>query len=423
MERFSRALLIAFICAGGLVAVASDIAHRRAARSHLREIAGPISLKAFDPTLVAPSQAKRRGLFWIVYPSDFGAALRLRETPALFGEVFPGYEAIRNDDDFWRRYLSLDFDARIYAPSLSESASGAVMTSLGGSLEMFRRYGADIVYLGSSETYESLVPALLSRRLGGRVLSCATSGVMQEQAGQIARVLASSGHRAKVAIWGFSSWSLYHAEGYADYARRFDASLAQQADSTNTASLRRRLWLAAPKWSDFMAYSYQDEWDLRFGRFRLESTFADAEVSDDAELARRAAAIRPYYPGFQRSTEADCVLTGASEKIDKTIADLASTADRVLIFIPPATPLQSGAAPACYLPALRRLLRSKAGPRVTVEVGDWTAYGLGWRDFLRPSNIRGFSWLDEIHVNYGGAVKVTNRVADLIAAPKRVADR
>ena len=169
-----------------------------------------------------------------------------------------------------------------------------------------------------------------------------------------------------------------------------------------------------PTWSDWIRLSYQDEWDLRNGHFRPESTFADSEIVQDDDLSRKAVLIRPYYNGFDGLTPKDCGLEGVSQRVDAVLSDLLSFSDQVLIFIPPTTPLQSGNAPACYIPAVSRLLRSKAGPRIVVETGDWHSYGMSWRDYLRPSNRSGYSWLDMIHANYFGAVKITGRIAKLV---------
>ena len=191
--RSSRPLVLSFILTCAVVTIAANVEHRSLLMRHLAPLTKELPPDSVMLDTSAAPKAKRRGFFWILFPSDLGAAISLRQKPALFDEVFPGYEAARVDEEFWRRYMTLDFESRIYAPSVSASASGAVMTSWGGSLELFRRFGADIVLIGSSETYNSLVPSILARSLGGKVLSCAGSGMRLEQAGKTAHVLAESG--------------------------------------------------------------------------------------------------------------------------------------------------------------------------------------------------------------------------------------
>jgi hypothetical protein len=52
-----------------------------------------------------------------------------------------------------------------------------------GSFDLFERHGADVILFGSSESYRSLIPAVLAESLGGgteriKVLSCQTPGML-----------------------------------------------------------------------------------------------------------------------------------------------------------------------------------------------------------------------------------------------------
>lgn len=367
-------------------------------------------------------RARAQHLFWVLYPNGIGTAIDALNDVEIFSQLFPGYSSMRNDLGFWKRYFNFDMSIETMCPSMSPNTEATVMTSWFGGFEIVRSYGADIVLLGSSETFSTLIPSVLAdalRRRAGRevrVLSVARGGMTSFIAGLTAKQLAATGGHARVAVWGYSAWNA------------FTRNPIQAANNQSTAALykrsQNRLWVALqpaiarfkriPEWSDIVPMTYGQWRNGAVEQKDADHKFPTDLIATREKFIEKMEALSPYYERLDGIGEHDCDLTEASKAVDAVIADLLRFADRVIIYIPPTTPIQTGAAPACYLPAVRTMLASKGSLRVTVKVDDWRSYGLDWTDFIKHSRVPGLSWIDTNHTNYAGAMKTTAALTPLV---------
>ncbi len=373
-----------------------------------------------DKTVFTMEDARRRRLFWTQFSQGTGLAIRLLDDPELFESVFPGYRRARGDRELWRDYF-LDFEQSTFSPVLMRTTGRLAMinTSWLGSLALYKKYGADIVLLGNSETFQNIPSGLLrdmlekgrdeaSRSL--RVLSCGRSYMMPRTAALSAEAMAESGRAAKLVIWGYSRWNAGNADG----DDPTDASaLAAYLKSRRVG--RRFLagfdwpFEAVPTWDKLVPLGVQNVWNQKqaVARDRL-SLMPDALARDpaavDAFAARLASARAPSRGGSGKV----CGIAEASADLDKALAAILRAADKALVFVPPTTDL---VVPPCAA-EIDAMLRSKAGPRVMVVTDDWRSYGLRYHDYVWPSETPGISRLDGNHVNYAGAKKVTARIAE-----------
>lgn len=408
----SRLFLLGF-AAGALLglAAARALAGAEAASQRLASF-GPGLAPRLSARVLTADAAKRAGLFWLLDCNNNGAALDLRADAALLAEIFPGQEGLASDDAFWSRYFRLAFNSVIVGPGLTSAAQAQVMTSWTGALELFARRGADVVFLGSSETFHAIIPALLQRGLGEpplRVLSLGVANMPPRVVALTAGTAAASGRKARLAIWGYSAWNAYR--------RRPDQAAVEKPIDDAFAAWRApeaapTAWrLPRPDWKSVIPFNLQEFWDRKKGLLHPSFTMPATALTDDAVLKDWVAGISESEPAFDGVAERDCDLTAAAAEYDAALGELLKASGRVLVYLTPTTPLQTGGLPACYLPAVRRMLVSRAGPRVAVHVEGWKDYGLDYRDYLKPSNRRGSVWIDINHVNYGGAVKVTGHLA------------
>jgi hypothetical protein len=387
-----------------------------------RDSFGSLERAALDFAVRTPSDARTRRLFWLIDADNLGAALPLLENPELFASVFPGYGAARTDAALWDRYFTLPFDSRVFSSALSARSQPQVMTSWTGALALHAAYGADALLFGSSEVFTGLAPALLSRALATpasaepKVLSLAVGNMSPEAVALAAGAAADTGRRARLAVWGYSLWNAYPSA----HSESLRPDLMRSWNARNGRTLRERLREAAPvSWDDLMPLSLQLVWDAKHASTHGDVTFSLPASGDAATIERDAAALTPRVSEFEGITEAACGLDGAARELDAALAQLLRAADKVLLYVPPTTPLERASVPPCFEPAVRRLLESRAGARVAVRMEDWRSYGLSYRDYLKPSNRDGRAWIDPNHVNAGGTLKVSALVGRWAAEAAR----
>ena len=138
-----------------------------------------------DSEIRTPYQAKASHRFWAgVLSSPGQVALDALDSPELFSRFFPGYpEAMRTDRALWRDYFSREFDVKTMSETLSGNTPFGVTVYLSwaGCMDIFRRYGADVVIFGASDVAQAIPTDLLSDLLKAahipglsnpRVLNC-----------------------------------------------------------------------------------------------------------------------------------------------------------------------------------------------------------------------------------------------------------
>ncbi|MBI3300454.1 MAG: hypothetical protein HYZ75_20000 [Elusimicrobia bacterium] len=296
-----------------------------------------------------------------------------------------------------------------------------VSNSWEGGLEVYRRYGADIVAIGNSEVYSGLVASTLGGLSGLRspkVLFLTRSNMRGDQVRASAKAMSSRGSKTEVTILGYSA---------RNGARTGLASSPDAEDTVTLPTIGDSRGGPRLDWNELVDQSQARRFlrHLSLGSaslglvegFRVDSVpggwgvTADIEAFERRDLLPRLAALAPVaYPHLWKDGDAVCDMAKASADLDRTLAALVKVSKRVIVFITPETPTMERGVPACFGPAVAAMVRSKAGPRVRVLTGDWSSYGLEYADYVFKYPEEGVGRLDGNHMNYDGALKVTARL-------------
>ena len=162
-------------------------------------------------------EAKEGHRFWLA-PDEFltGLSLKVLENPSLFQTFFPGYpEELREDAALWDRYFKSDFTSASWIYTLGQTPQTQLLTfySWAGCFEIYKKYGADIVILGTSETLRDIPSDLLSEKLSHnvrkRILHCGIYSLNFDSMELALRELAKSKHQPEWIILGVSLWNGY----------------------------------------------------------------------------------------------------------------------------------------------------------------------------------------------------------------------
>jgi hypothetical protein len=370
-----------------------------------------------EPEVLTPEGAKLRRLFWC--PGV--GALRVLENADLFDSLFPGYEAARGDAGLWRRYFTELFDQTVYSAALmkeSTARSLRISASSLGSMDLFRKYGADVLVFGISDSFIPVSAGLLRDGLNEtgvpalrdlKILQCARGHLTPPAVSWYAQGLNGRGKKVPLAMWGFSL--VYaHRQPLEDMSRREVRTLYKSWRAENNIERFDRRF-PHPSWDMLLgAKRPTDDLPVPGGLLIPDAAAADPRALD-AFLDKADASV--YSIGHDRN---DCDMSQLSRETDAALTDLLQIADKVLIYIPPSSPLDRRGAPSCILPNLTAMLESKAGPRVSVETGDWTAYGLNNGDYLYATPQKGVWTIDPLHANDAGSRKISRVLARRAAA-------
>lgn len=416
-RELARFFVLGFALAAALIIGVTNVLHGQWLRGQRRAAFAGAPESALDLSKPSAESARAAGYFWLLDCTDLGAALRLLQDRTLFSSVFPGYEATLSDAAFWKRYFSLVFDSQIVSPLLIGARQAHVMTSWGGALELMRVHGADVVLYGSSEMFHAVIPSRLQAALGGnqRVLNLGCGSMLTDTVTRTADAAAASGQRSRLAVWGYSLWNAYHPPKYEAVKARLDHSYRRWAGDalSDEESIRDRI---TPRWDVIVRLSLQEVWYRRKGAWRPANTIPAGLLPGSPEFASAAAALTSTESEFEGITPAACDTSQATLELDAALASILRSSDRVLIYIPPTTPVMRRAAPPCYEAAVKKMLLSRRGPRVEVRTDDWRQFGLDYPDYAKPGLRPGSWWIDTNHVNLAGAEKVTARIARWAAA-------
>lgn len=431
----------------GAAALVAGLNHFERTRFEVppRTIDLPISGRLIDRRAWYPGKAKRMGLFWTSDLSGAGTGVDLFRSPELFETVFPGYARAIGDRRVWDAYFREPFLNYSYDPALTRPGSEIVVwTSWTGNLDLYAGYGAGVVVLGNSQSW-ALSPGLLAgdfasagaKDLTSRgILSLASAGMNVSGVDLAVDGLRSSGRKARVAVLGYSLDFLRappagasgaaagHETAGAFYAkwRRGSSWLTSKLDSVRRLlDWNKILWLnedsLAADWKRMtgrvetrLVAGRTVEWDAVDREWR----FPPALAGDEAALESVASATPIDRSGLPAFDPSRCDLDGESARLDGILAKLKASADAVVLYLPPTAPLHENRWPACLVDGTRKMLESKAGPRVIVDAGDWKSYGLDYRDFAVPVFGGGADHFDAAHLNFGGATKVSRVLSGLI---------
>jgi len=452
-------------------------------------VVDPVVLRALPaswvvPSATNPSDAKRRHLFWVSRKGDIsgeGVAVDVLGHPELFRKVFPGYPPeMARDTALWDRYFQNAFDPTTHYAFFGAYEPLGLMLhhSWTGCFDIVERYGADVVIMGSSETYRGVMPDLLAEVLdasgkpewrGKRILACAVSRMLlptqQATVTRLEEVLQQ--RRIDAIVWGVSFWTLFQRSGkFAATAAAQNRELGKYVDkhepgkplsslahasSLPLAEISLATWLGRPTWEHivpFPPFSFAHR-PLGAALFRLdprelwrpltfatrpgdprpapglppivEGLYVDQSVAQQPRsLAARAEAQPPYFGFLSGVTPEDCVVDGSSptRKAVDVLHDIGRRVRRLaragVLFIPPTLPLQTEAAPRCLFELAQREVAAQEDQGLRTISDRWDAWGVSYGDFLYPTDAAAMLRVDIFHVNQSGAIRVTRRIADAL---------
>ena len=407
------------------------------------------------PTVHSAAQAKREHFFWLVgqegnkSQGTSGVALDIFSDQALFNRFFPGYSAeVRKDRELWRDYFQRDFEPSYWLEHIYKAAGKEMKAFYAwtGCFDIFKRYGADVVALGNSEVFNGLIPDYLHDQIASgskklrdpRILVCSTGGMPMKTAELNVRELKRNlkGKKIPYLIWGYSFWIVYldsyvlnHFDrGQRNNFFRYYRSRIVSSDFFARFDTKWQNWRLVDQfppvnWEQVFPFGFQDIRALRAAASLLKQgesgNLVPAEIVDNPKaLAAAIGKMTPQYGGLDGITEDHCDIRRAEKKFDEILALMEATAEKVIIYLHPANPLMTKAAPNCLFSAVVEMLERKRKPNVFISTKKWREWGLSYKDFLIPSTIPGQLRIDGNHTNYNGARRLTNRIAEFILSDK-----
>ncbi len=400
------------------------------------------------PGVESPRLAKSLRLF-VAKPLGLksGAAIDPLASPGLFAALFPGYpETMRNDSGLWRDYFSREFGTKVSSGRLgAASPDGATaFYSWTGCIDVFRRYGADVVLLGASDTAQGVAPDLLARLLresgvpalaNARVLSCETPTMLPEVARDTAAMLAGTGRRARWVVYGYSPGnSDTRAPEYDEILADKRAALRDYRENLTLGPLAA--WdrpVAFPwSWNELLPLRADDSQVMlnllqedHAERSRRRAVKFDLRIPD--EVARSSSTLAAFtrglklpHPFLHDLADAGCgEFSDSAPRLADALLAMHGLGAATLLFVDPTTGLELSTAPACYARTERAMV---ARARATlVDAADAAEMGLDPTDFIyeSPPGSRRY-WLNTTHVNKRGAEKLTRRLAaDILQGERR----
>jgi hypothetical protein len=433
-SRFSKNLFIGFIFFSFFIGLS-------AYRYYQRYVASPNQSRAvlvkslppenFDDNVTDPLTAKRRGLFFLSRSDFEGLGLRLLENAEWFETAFPGYAELRQNSAFWKKYFNYKFEAgAIWSSPLNRSLPEKLISyAWPGCPEIFNRYGADVLLVGTSQVFRSLIPRDLQEVSAGRkkILMCARPGLMTGGVKFLTGLLKKSPPKAKWVIWGYSPWQ-------ATNVGENDTEVSEISKSLTIPSAWRQKFsdvLPPPAWNDLFPLTYAryrtfqskekkydlSSWPTDFPTDQFLKRESDTGFWLSTSIAENSAAIRALsskvkldIPMAKSLQTKSCNFSESSKLVDQTLEQLLKVSERVLLFLPPFSPFLLRDTAPCYQSALIKLLNSKKSSRVFILAPDWPSLGVEEKDYVYHFAPRGLAYFDPVHTNYQGAIKVSRVV-------------
>lgn len=414
-----------------------------------------VSTELIDPRITNPIQAKEKGLLWIQNSSSEGYALKIFQSPIYFSKFYPGYSSeLLKNSEFKRDYFSRSFETDIHLNTISENFGKEFTLVLPwlGCLDIYKQAGADVIIIGTSETFRSIVIDDLASHFKSlnnfkdrdpKVLMCAGSALQIDSARElIERLLNIRPNEKPILIYG-QSYSVAFTKGSKNISYLKEKKQELFSYDLNSARARTTLFTffedyhhisfadLFPKWTwqNIFPFSY-GAWLTEAGRNELPDL---ADIKSDPELKYRfikkdllnnpsklnediELRMKPYYKVFNDFADnRDCNSEELMYKLKQLFERATKLSNNIYVFIPPPTPLVFEAIPKCLQENLVKDLNILSNEHhFKLKTADWNEYQLGYQDFARPTNHQDIYRIDVQHTNYDGAMKVTSALANWI---------
>lgn len=388
------------------------------------------------------SNAKTSMRFWMGEIEGKGAAINLVEHSKLLNSLFPGYgDSLHQDLALWQNYFKAEFGPDSFLDVKPEwSQQGfRVAYSWTGCFDIYKKYGADVLIMGSSEVYKSLIPGLLAKELDflsstpTKVLYCVTHSMPVDAVKDTAEELLNLREgKPKLIIWGYSFWLAYErSTKMAIYRKEKESALSayrfrKENEKQQGSSLSQFKKLLGAKgavffpkitWDDTLNFTYAKKQSFRNVHASDEAEGVHLEKSvallGDDELSRHLLGkLKPFYDINQGISPADCSMNLAKSKFKSATEALKKLTPNIFIYLAPTTMHHRATVPECFIPTVRSTLEEagrEAGVHIlTISTED---FGLTDRDFVYPTLKPNSYYFDINHANYVGGQKITKRIS------------
>lgn len=387
--------------------------------------------------------AKSDRLFWAANIEGKGLALNMITNPRLLDSLFPGYGYLLSTDKiFWSEYFKTEFGPNgiIWFDSGLAKQELRVAYSWLGCLDLYEKYGADVLVFGSSEVYMGLIPELLAKNTtklfskSPKVLFCATPAMTSKEVFYTAKeLLQKNTSKPQIIIWGYSFWSAYtNSSKLYEYkknkAKEIDEYLHRKKQEKNHTVLIDIVSMSKYKAADFFPkIDWNDVLEFTYDKSRLRSVGmagarGDAEgiyvakenfYKNDLRLSiYLKTVLKPYYAITQGATTKDCDMTGAHLEFLDALSELKKLSKNIYVYLTPTTIHQRETVPTCFLPNVKAMLKNSAKKEgINLLVADPESLGLDNGDFMHPTLNPDMFYFDINHTNYLGAKKMTDIIA------------
>ena len=382
---------------------------------------------------ITPTLAKFLHRAWLYRSGDAetGLGVNVLSSPVLFQQLFPGYpEAMRLDGDLWARYFSHRFNSDVRIPALGASAETFVSTPWMGCLDIFGKYGADVLILGDSEVSRSLYPFKIAGAFGKgtRVLACTRDGMTPMALKQVVEILheriqTGKSHPVARIILGFSlRWIDSPSHWTTDLAEEEEIKLAR-----NILAFEPKLLIGKMDWKNLLPLTLDDLFSAQrapdyyasndFIRkatvtYPYSATLPQARIPHLPEVINELA---PYYHKIKLGGDLNCHNElGITAPFRELVSKLLTVGERVYVYRNPVTSFRVDEYPSCIATLIGRMFASVTSNRLFTRNESWESYGLEWKDFVLPLPDPNIVSLNLNHTNYLGANKVNQVIGDWI---------
>lgn len=434
-SRFSSAFLKGFIIATvglyWLVRVLSIATSQQQTVSNLDiELAKKIPREWIEASTTNWDQSKGNEVLWVTATFDeTGVPIQAFRDKRLFSSLYPGYDLESFRSQILPTYFAKGFNQRAWIAPLSPVTPYGALTYRPSTacVPIFQNFGADILIFGDSSTMRAMDLSTLAHHLSPnsplKILSCATGGILPETTTLIAKALKKPN--------GITKWTIVDLNRLPGYPESpdYQQEVKRQVKVLETEALPSISilgWLERNRASSlFPTLSWDALFSLNLQAF-LTSRHAPADLATSPirpdELVVAADAVsREAIENWAREQEArlsnhwaksrPCPLKSFSGQLDTLIESLLEVSENVLLWMGPTTPLYHSKFGSCTRDEIVATLESKANIRVHTLTLDWKHYGLNYNDFLCERSLPPKTRIDIAHVNFQGALKVTDQIS------------
>lgn len=410
-------------------------------------------LQKIPPTWLAPSrtlnQAKWSHDFWTYSPDQTtpNFTLDVLNNPDLFSIFFPGYpNSMRLDTNFWTIYFHRNFDQKIQLQKISSLSEYTLLVSLPwvGCLDIYKKYGADILLIGASDLAQDIMIDALANRLNSemphvKILSCSTPGMTASMILDFIKTLKKieTPQKIKWTIIGLGPsgfLSKFPFEPSIQYAKADALADFLKKKSLGNLEIINQPWSLPLHWDDVvpvrkasehlplnMSLKIHSTTDVIPARWSLHPNSFSKESLNYPDQIHTLLSTQPIDHPFiqQELTAQECYPPEHNQHLLFQIKeDLKKISDQTLLFLIPTLGYELQGLPNCFLKDLKIAFEKNSDEHTKILFKSATEYKLNYLDFiLNDSSKNGFYKIDLVHANKYGAEKITSAVAKEILQP------